>query len=101
MCFEIRCICRAPVEHRACDTTSILLVQDGPANKKRLIRASLRFLLGRHFQPTMSIGYYIGFSVEFTTEPIFLNPIFLAFSKKLSLFVLTITGGIVNRTKYC
>ena len=48
-------------------------VQYGPANKKRLILANLRFLLGHHLQTTLSIGYYIGFSVQFTTEPSFLT----------------------------
>ena len=38
-------------------------VQHGPANKKHLIVASLRFLKGRHLQTTLSIGYYIGFRV--------------------------------------
>ena len=38
-----------------------------------VIWASLRFLWGRHLQTTLSIGYYIGFSVEFTTEPFFLT----------------------------
>ena len=48
------------------------LQQYGPANKKHLIIwASLRFLLGRHLQTTLSIGYYMGFSAEFTTEPFF------------------------------
>ena len=49
------------------------MVQHGPANKKHLIWASLRFLLGRHLETTLSKGYYIGFSVEFTTEPFFLR----------------------------
>ena len=43
----------------------------GSANKKRLILASLRFLLGCHLQSTLSIGYCIGFSVDFTTKPFF------------------------------
>ena len=45
----------------------------GTANKKHLIWASLRFLLGRLLQTTLSIGYYIGFSVAFTTKPFFLT----------------------------
>ena len=57
-------------------------VQYGPANKKPLIWASLRFLLGRHLQTTLSTSYYIGFSVEFTTEPFFFQPNFPSFLKK-------------------
>ena len=49
-------------------------VQCGPANNKHLrTTSSLRFLLGRHLRTTLSIGCYIGFSAEFTTEPCFLT----------------------------
>ena len=34
-------------------------IQYGPANKKHLIWTSLRFMLRRHLQATLSIGYYI------------------------------------------
>ena len=45
-----------------CDPGSELRVQQyGPATKKLLIWASLRFLLGRHLQITLSIGYHIEF----------------------------------------
>ena len=59
----------------------------GPANKKHLIWASPRFLLGRHRQTTLSIDYFIPgtrvlLSVEFTTEESFFLPLFSERSPK-------------------
>ena len=76
-CFRVFARCCALVLGRPSGPSSTLLVvaiQHGPANMKHITWASLRFLPGRHLQTTLSIGYYyIGFSVECTTEPFFLT----------------------------
>ena len=60
--------------------------QYGLGNKKHLVWANLIFLLGRHLQTTFSIVYYIGFSVEFTTEPYFLTQFFFLSPKSVHSF---------------
>ena len=66
-------------------------VQYGPANKKHLIWASLRFLLGRHLHTNLSIiSHHIGFNIEFTTKPFFLTKLLTVFQKVSLLFLLLI-----------
>ena len=64
------------------------VVQYGPVNKEHLIWASLRILLGRHLQTNLILGYYIGFSVDFTAEPFFLSQFSCVLQQASIIFLL-------------